>query len=134
MTNFKYTFLAVVQTPMLDLSSNSYGSSLFLSGANGSLTCSISLTNSIILWMKNGNLVVNNSRVQVMTSQGSSTIEFTPLHTSDGGRYLCIATVMSGGSVLDVSGEIDLNVTSKRYTLTFKHVILEITVFFNGSV
>ena len=130
MTNFEYTFLAVVQTPMLDLSSNSYGSSLFLSGANGSLTCSISLTNSIILWMKNGNLVVNNSRVQVMTSQGSSTIEFTPLHTSDGGRYQCIATVMSGGSVLDVSGEIDLNVTSKRYTLTFKHVILEITVFF----
>ena len=130
MTNFEYTFLAVVQTPMLDLSSNSYGSSLFLSGTNGSLTCSISLTNSIILWMKNGNLVVNNSRVQVMTSQGSSTIEFTPLHTSDGGRYQCIATVMSGGSVLDVSGEIDLNVTSKRYTLTFKHVILEITVFF----
>ena len=99
---------------MLDLSSDNYGGSMFLSGTNGSLTCSISSTNFIILWIKNGNLVVNNGRVQIISSQGSSTIEFTPLHTSDGGRYQCIATVMSGGSVLNVSGEIDLNVTSKR--------------------
>ena len=122
--------LAVAQTPVLNLSSDSYGGSLFLSGTIGSLTCSISLNNSIIFWIKNGSLVVNNSRVQVMTSQGSSTIEFTPLYTSDGGRYQCIATVMSEGSVLNLTGEIVLNVTSKRYTLTFKHVILEITVFF----
>ena len=99
---------------MLDISSNNYGSSLFLSGTNGSLTCSISLTNSIILWMKNDNLVVNNSRVQVITSQGSSTIEFTPLYTSNGGQYQCIATVMSGESVLNLTGKIDLNVTSKK--------------------
>ena len=112
-TYFKYVFFAVAQTPVLDLSSDNYGGGLFLSGTNGSLTCSISSTNSIILWMNNGNIVADNSRVQVMTSQGSSTIEFTPLHTSDGGRYQCIATVVSEGSVLNVSGEIDLNVTSK---------------------
>ena len=118
---------------MLDLSSDNYGGSMFLSGTNGSLTCSISSTNFIILWIKNGNLVVNNGRVQIISSQGSSTIEFTPLHTSDGGRYQCIATVMSGGSVLNVSGEIDLNVTSKRICI---HVLLEITacVFYNGFV
>ena len=68
--------------------------------------------------MKNGLPVMNNSKITVSDSQNMSTIQFSPLRTSDGGRYQCVATVSSGETVFNVTNEIDLNVTGNMNYLT----------------
>ena len=65
--------------------------------------------------MKNGSPVnISVSRITVSSPMSTmSTLQFSPLRTSDGGQYQCVATVMSGGSSANLTDEIDLNVTSK---------------------
>ena len=53
------------------------------------------------------------NRVTVHSSLYSSMLEFNPLRTSDGGQYQCVVTVMSGGAAVNITDEINLNVTSK---------------------
>ena len=93
-----------------------------LSSSSQFLQCYItsSLENQTIafIWMKNGLPVMNNSRITVSDSQNMSTIQFSPLCTSDGGRYQCVATVSSGETVFNVTNEIDLNVTGNMNYLT----------------
>ena len=87
-----------------------------LSGSSQFLQCYIanSPTNSIAFtWMKNGLLVMTNSRITVSDSQNVSTLQFSPLYTSDGGQYQCVATVSSGETMFNVTNEVDLNVTGK---------------------
>ena len=87
-----------------------------LSSSSQFLQCHIinSLESSVAFtWMKNGLPVMNNSRITVSDSQNVSTLQFSPLRTSDGGLYQCVATISSGETVFNVTNEIDLNVTGK---------------------
>ena len=74
--------------------------------------------------MKNDLPVMTNSRITVSDSQNVSTLQFSPLHTSDGGRYQCVATISSGETVFNVTNEIDLNVTGKMNNLNARIVIM----------
>ena len=70
------------------------------------------------MWLINGEILETNSRVTVSNSSlYSSTLEFNPLRTSDGGQYQCVVTVMSGGPAVNITDEINLNVTSKWSSL-----------------
>ena len=98
-----------------------------LSSSSQFLQCKIasSIGNSIsFIWMKNGFPVMNNSRITVSDSQKLSTLQFSPLRTSDGGQYQCVATVSSGEMVFNVTNEIDLNVTGKMNYLNVCIVIM----------
>ena len=92
-----------------------------LSSSSQFLQCYItnSLENSVaFIWMKNGLPVINNSRITVNDSQNVSTLQFSPLRTSDGGQYQCVATILSGEMAFNVTNEIDLNVTGKMNYLS----------------
>ena len=82
---------------------------------NRSLLCCVDSVPETIAWLKNGSPVnTSDSRVTViMTSQNSSSLMFSPLHTSDGGQYQCMGTVVSNGTTINITDEIDLNVTSE---------------------
>ena len=98
-----------------------------LSSGSQFLQCKIAslIGNSIaFIWMKNGLPVMNNSRITVSDSQNMSTLQFSSLRTSDGGRYQCVATVLSGETVFNVTNEIDLNVTGKMNYLNALIVII----------
>ena len=60
----------------------------------------------------------SGNRVTVSGSLYSSVLEFNPLRTSDGGQYQCVVTVMSGGAAVNITDEINLNVTSKWTSLS----------------
>ena len=104
--------------PSVNLSLDSMGSPL-IAGTNRSLLCSAdSSTVSVTFtytWMKNGSPVnINDSRVTVnSTSQSTSTLTINLLRTSDGGQYQCIGTIASTGTTMNITDEIDLNVTSE---------------------
>ena len=93
-----------------------------LSSSSQFLQCYItsSLENQTIafIWMKNGLPVMTNSRITVSDSQNVSTLQFSPLRTSDGGQYQCVATILSGEMAFNVTNEIDLNVTGKMNYLS----------------
>ena len=110
-------FLAAVSVVMV----TSFGSAR--AGENFSLFCNISMANALVYsfkWLKldGGSMTTpdktNDSRVTVSNSSlYSSMLEFNPLRTSDGGQYQCVVTVMSGGAAVNITDEINLNVTSK---------------------
>ena len=96
-------------------------------GQDFSLFCNISMANALVYsfkWLRldGGSMAVpdktSGSRVTVSSSLYSSMLEFNPLHTSDGGQYQCVVTVMSGGAAVNITDEINLNVTSKWTSLT----------------
>ena len=65
-------------------------------------------------WTKNGSPVdTSNSRVTVTMTQSNSTLTINPLYTSDGGQYQCIGTIVNNGATINITDEIDLNVTSE---------------------
>lgn len=87
-----------------------------LAGTLGSLSCSLGspLLSDNFAWMKNGSIVNTSiSRITVNSTANTSTLQFNPLRTSDGGQYQCVATVMIGGNSVNLTDEIDLNVTGK---------------------
>ena len=67
---------------------------------------------------RGGLAVPSGNRVTVNSSLYSSLLEFNPLRTSDGGQYQCVVTVMSGGAAVNITDEINLNVTSKWTSLS----------------
>ena len=91
-------------------------SSVLLAGTNQALNCSvIGPTSSYLIgtfsWFRNGSLLFT-------TTMGNfwyvvSILEFNPLHTSDSGQYQCVVTVTSGGTTVNITDEINLNVTSE---------------------
>ena len=91
-------------------------SSVLLAGTNQALNCSvIGPTSSYLFatfsWLRNGSSLLT-------TTMGNlwyvfSMLEFNPLHTSDSGQYLCVVSVTSGGTTINITDEIDLNVTSE---------------------
>ena len=85
-----------------------------IAGTNRSLLCSVDSISLSIAWLKNGSPVnTSESRVTVtMPSQSTSTLTINPLRTSDGGQY-CMGTVVSNGNTINITDEIDLNVTSE---------------------
>ena len=86
-----------------------------LAGSSPSLVCrSVPFGLSVTLnWMRNGSPVIPTSRVTVSTTSSTSTLMFSPIHTSDGGQYQCMGTVVSNGTTINITDEIDLNVTSE---------------------
>ena len=102
--------------PSVNLSLDSMGSPLIV-GTNRSLLCSANSSTVPVtfIWMKNRILVnISDGRVTVnSTSQSTSTLTINPLHTSDGGQYQCMGTVVSNGNTISNTDEIDLNVTSE---------------------
>ena len=98
-----------------------------LSSSSQFLQCYVasSIENSIaFIWMKNGLPVMTTSRITISDSKNVSTLQFSPLRTSDGGQYQCVATVSSGETVFNVTNEIDLNVTCKMNSLNTRIVIM----------
>ena len=92
---------------------DSLGSPL-LAGSSRSLECYIPQELSVTLnWIMNGVLVTTDSRVTVTTSSNTSKLTISPLRTSDGGQYQCMGTVVSNGTTITVTDEIELNVTSE---------------------
>ena len=87
-----------------------------LAGTLGSLSCFVGspLSSDSFAWTKNGSPVnTSDSRITVNSTSNTSILQFNPLHTSDGGQYQCVVTVMSGGNSVNLTDELDLNVTSK---------------------
>ena len=102
------------------VTTTNFGSAM--AGQHFSLFCNISMANALAYsfkWLRldGGSMAVpdktSGSRVTVSGSLNSSTLEFNPLRTSDGGQYQCVATVMSGGAAVNITDEINLNVSSK---------------------
>ena len=105
-----------------------------LAGTLGSLTCSVGspLSSDNFAWMKNGNPVnTSDSRITVNSTSNTSTLQFNPLRTSDGGQYQCVATVMIGGNSVNLTDDIDLNVTSKdnKQPVCMYSVLIHIHVY-----
>ena len=65
--------------------------------------------------MKNGSPVnASDSRITFDgPTTATSILQFNSLRTSDGGQYQCVATIMNVGNSVNLTDEIDLNVTSK---------------------
>ena len=89
------------------------GSSL-IAGATSTLLCLVEFNTASVMftWTRNGS-PVNTSRVTVTMTQNNSTLTINPLHTSDGGQYQCIGTIVNNGTTFNITDEIDLNVTSE---------------------
>ena len=101
-------------------------STSLLAGTSQNLSCSVdSSVLATFIWKKDDSPVnTNDSRITVSSLTSTiSTLQFNTLHTSDGGQYQCVATVMSGGNSANLTDEIDLNVTSKwNITSIIHHV------------
>ena len=88
----------------------------FLAGTSRSLSCFVDppVMSATFIWLlgDSGSLVNTTTRVSIMNTSNASTLQFNPLHTSDGNRYLCRLMMIDGVSV-NVTDEIYFNVTSK---------------------
>ena len=72
-------------------------------GSPYTLTCTVMVVNGLVvvpqvMWLKNGARVVVGNGISVTPGVVSAntttlTLQFNPLHTSDGGQYSCIANV-----------------------------------------
>ena len=98
-------------------------SNVSLAGTRQLLYCPVdpSPMSASFTWLVhvNGEILETNTRVTVSNSSlYSSMLEFNPLRTSDGGQYQCVVTVMSGGAAVNITDEINLNVTSKWTSLS----------------
>ena len=90
--------------------------SVLLAGTNQALNCSvIGPTSSYLIgtfsWFRNESLLLT-------TTMGNfwyvfSILEFNPLYTSDSEEYQCVVSVTSGGTTVNITDEIDLDVTSE---------------------
>ena len=90
---------------------------LFLAGTTRSLLCFVDPPGMLatFTWFlgDSGSLVNTTTRVSIMNTSNTTTLQFSPLRTSDGSRYQCRLMMIDGTSV-DVRDEIDLNVTGKE--------------------
>ena len=93
----------------------SLGSNVSLAGTKQSLNCSVNPPpmSASFMWLKDDDKILETDSRVTNSSLYSSMLEFNPLRTSDGGQYQCVATVMSGGAAVNITDEINLNVTSK---------------------
>ena len=109
--------------PALNISVDQ-GSTPLLAGTSRSLSCSICspVASANFTWMENGSPVnTSDSRIILNSTANTSTLQFNPLLTSDGGQYQCVATLISVDNFVDLTDQIDLNVTSK-----WKHLLVYI--------
>ena len=89
-----------------------------IAGTSQSLLCSMDSNSLPVIytaWLMNGNPVnTSDSRVTVATTSTNSTLTISPLRTSDGGQYQCIRTVVGNGTAINITDEIDFNITSEE--------------------
>ena len=72
-------------------------------GSPYTLTCTVMVVNGLVvvpqvMWLNNGVCVVGGNGSSVTSGMASAntttlTLQFNPLHTSDGGQYFCVANV-----------------------------------------
>ena len=89
-------------------------SSVLLAGTNQALNCSVIGPTSFYLigtfsWFRNENLLLTTMMANFWYVV--SILEFNPLHTSDSGEYQCVVSVTSGGTTVNITDEIDLDVS-----------------------
>ena len=90
--------------------------SLVLTGTTRSLVTSATVPPGLSVtftWRRDGNPIMNGSRITVTSTSNTSTLIFSSLLASDDGQYECVLTVMGGGSSANISVFFDLNVTSE---------------------
>ena len=89
----------------------------FLAGTTQSLSCFVDppVMSATFIWLlgDDGSPVNTSTRVSITNSSNTTTLQFSPLRTSDGSHYQCRLIMIDGMSV-DIRDEIDLNVTSKE--------------------
>ena len=91
-------------------------SSVLLAGTNQALNCSvIGPTSSYLIgtfrWFRNESLLLTTTMANFWYVV--SILEFNPLYTSDSEEYQCVVSVTSGGTTINITDEIDLDVTSE---------------------
>ena len=69
-------------------------------GSSYTLTCTVMVVNGLVvvpqvMWLKNGTSVVRGNVTSGIVAANTTTLtlQFSPLHTSNGGQYSCIANV-----------------------------------------
>ena len=132
---FSLLFIALVSIAPSVTASLVNNSSPLIAGTNQSIVCFVEpsiATLEFITWMRNGSPVnTSDSRVTVSMTTRNSTLTISSLRTSDGGQYQCMGTVVSNGTTINITDEIDLNVTSEywhRHT-SHKHAVIMINSF-----
>ena len=88
---------------------------LVLTGTSRSLVTSATVPPGLSVtftWRRDGNPIMNSSRIVVASTSNTSTLTFTSLLASDDGQYECVLTVMGGGGA-NSSVFFYLNVTSE---------------------
>ena len=88
-------------------------------GVNHTLTCTVTLEQDLkapllIQWTApNGSIVGNETLVDVTVSRSSNNLSltFSPLHTSHGGQYSCMASVNVLKANVSIGGQASLNIT-----------------------
>ena len=111
-----------------DVTITSSGSAI--AGSTHSLTCDVALVQDlrerpVIEWMRtNGTLIENETLEDVSVFSSSpltiSTLTFSPLHSSHGGIYLCLASIMDSDASFFLSDDSSYNLTVQSeltYTL-----------------
>ena len=96
MFTFHPSSLAALPAPQVIITPS--GSST--AGSPYTLTCTVMVVNGLVvvpqvMWLKNGTSVVGGNVTSGMVSANTTTLtlQFNPLHTSNGGQYSCIANV-----------------------------------------
>ena len=96
MLTFHPSSLTALPTPQVTITPS--GSST--AGSPYTLTCTVMVVNGLVvvpqvMWLKNGTGVVGGNVTSGMVSANTTTLtlQFNPLHTSNGGQYSCIANV-----------------------------------------
>ena len=94
-----YTFYSPVEVP-----APSIMNSTLLAGNESNLTCDYSLDfiphEASATWRLNGNEMTQNNRVLIE----GATLSFSPLNTSDSGRYCCELSIISLTSHVIIQG------------------------------
>ena len=101
-------------------------------GSPYTLTCTVMVVNGLVvvpqvMWLKNGTNALGGDVTSGMASANTTTLtlQFNPLHTSDGGQYSCIANVsipVISITSLYTTSQYNSTVQSKKCTNVKSHV------------
>ncbi|XP_028968508.1 fibroblast growth factor receptor-like [Galendromus occidentalis] len=117
------TYLAVEERIVIDKLSSKF----LKVGRSGTFTCSlIEGKSASFSWTKDGRLVSNSDRIQVLSTRRSSTLSFDEIETSDVGNYTCIASNSfsedRSSAALEVEDRVRVETLASRRTSAGKRI------------
>ncbi|KAL5486722.1 hypothetical protein EMCRGX_G019239 [Ephydatia muelleri] len=135
--------LTVQALPPPVITASSYGSSI--AGSVYSLVCMVKVVDGLVVnpdvaWMKDGGALVNgtNTTLTRTVSGGNSTLNltFSPLLTSQGGQYTCVATISVPQLSLNItnSSAVTVSVQIPGPSVTLSPVPLGSSVYTSTSI